>query len=119
TAVSIADAYARFIFPKCNEKQLTQLQIVLGGGGAKNPTLRLLLSKELSRHGIKPGQLCTHENFGIANEAKEALAFAILAYETLQGQPSNVPSATGAKRPVILGKIVPGDGFRKPGAGRL
>jgi anhydro-N-acetylmuramic acid kinase len=52
--------------------------------------------------------LFTHEDFGIANDAKEALAFAILAHETLLGRPSNVPNATGARRAVVLGKIVPG-----------
>jgi anhydro-N-acetylmuramic acid kinase len=56
------------------------------------------------------GELLTHEDFGIANAAKEALAFAILAHETLLGERSNVPSATGARRPVVLGKIIPADG---------
>jgi anhydro-N-acetylmuramic acid kinase len=55
---------------------------------------------------IERGELYTHEAFGVANSAKEALAFAILAHETLQGTASNVPNATGAKRPVVLGKIV-------------
>ena len=54
------------------------------------------------------GRLLTHEDFGIANAAKEALAFAILAYETLNHRPNNVPSATGADKPVVLGKIIPG-----------
>jgi anhydro-N-acetylmuramic acid kinase len=54
------------------------------------------------------GQLFTHEDFGIANAAKEALAFAILARETLLGKSGNAPNATGARRAVVLGKIVPG-----------
>jgi anhydro-N-acetylmuramic acid kinase len=53
-------------------------------------------------------ELFTHEDFGIANAAKEALAFAILAHETLLGNPGNVPNATGARRAALLGKIVPG-----------
>jgi anhydro-N-acetylmuramic acid kinase len=59
---------------------------------------------------VGAGELRTHEDFGIANAAKEALAFAILAHETLLGKPGNVPNATGARRAVVLGKIVPGSG---------
>jgi anhydro-N-acetylmuramic acid kinase len=103
TAASIADAYRRFVFPKLKVAELGKLQIILGGGGAKNPTLRRMLAKQLGT-----GELLTHEDFGIANAAKEALAFAILAHETLQGKPGNVPSATGARHAAILGKIVPG-----------
>ena len=103
TAASIADAYRRFVFPRLKTVELARLQIVLGGGGAKNPTLRRMLAERI---GV--GELLTHEDFGIANSAKEALAFAILAHETLRGRPGNVPSATGARRAVVLGKIVPG-----------
>jgi len=103
TAASIADAYRRFVFPKLKVAELGKLEIILGGGGAKNPTLRRMLAKQLGT-----GELLTHEDFGIANAAKEALAFAILAHETLQGKPGNVPSATGARHAAILGKIVPG-----------
>jgi anhydro-N-acetylmuramic acid kinase len=102
TAASIAEAYRRFVFPRLKRAQLDDLQIILGGGGARNPTLRGMLAERL---GV--GELLTHEDFGIANAAKEALAFAILAHETLRGRPGNVPSATGARRAVVLGKIVP------------
>jgi len=102
TAASIADSYRRFVLPKLRLGQREQLQIILGGGGAKNPVLRDML-QEL----VGGAQIFTHEDFGIANEAKEALAFAILAHQTLLGRPSNVPSATGAEGPVVLGKIVP------------
>jgi anhydro-N-acetylmuramic acid kinase len=47
------------------------------------------------------------EEFGIPADAKEAIAFALLGYETLRGRPANVPAATGARQPVVLGKIVP------------
>jgi anhydro-N-acetylmuramic acid kinase len=59
------------------------------------------------RDRIGQADILTHEQLGIPSSAKEALAFAVLAHETLQGEPSNVPSATGAKRPAILGSIVP------------
>ena len=102
TATTIADAYRRFILPRLTVREAGKLQIILGGGGAKNPALRRMLAER-----IGAGELLTHEDFGIANAAKEALAFAILAHETLRGRPSNVPSATGAKRAVVLGKIIP------------
>ena len=102
TAATIADAYRRFVFPQLGTGAKSRLQIILGGGGAKNLTLRRRLAGRLGS-----GQLLTHEDLGISNSAKEALAFAVLAHETLRGQPSNVPGATGASRPVILGKIVP------------
>jgi anhydro-N-acetylmuramic acid kinase len=78
------------------------LQVILGGGGARNRTLRQMIAAR-----IAPAQLLTQEDLGASSAGKEALAFAILAHETLQGRPSNVPSATGAQRSVILGKIVP------------
>ena len=93
TAATIAAAYRRFVFPKLKADGLRHLQIILGGGGAKNPVLRRMLAERLGA-----GELLTHEDFGIANAAKEALAFAILAHETLLGRPGNVPSATGARR---------------------
>jgi anhydro-N-acetylmuramic acid kinase len=103
TAVTISDHYRRFVFPRLRPAQLSKLDIILGGGGAKNPTLRRMLSER-----VGCGQLLTHEDFGIANSAKEALAFAILAHETLHNRPNNVPSATGARKPVVLGTIAPG-----------
>src|SRR5262249_17969416 len=101
-AASIADQYRRFVFPHLKPAQLSKLEVILGGGGAKNPTLRRMLADY-----VGCGRLLTHEDFGIANSAKEALAFALLAHETLHNQPNNVPSATGARRPVVLGKIIP------------
>ncbi len=100
TIESIVDAYQRFVFPRIKRDHRDLIQIVLGGGGAKNSTLRRMLEQ-------KSGcEILTHEDFGIDNNAKEALAFAILAYETLHGRPSNVPSATGARSPAMLGKLV-------------
>lgn len=102
TAASIAEAYRRFVLPKVNARDRPRLQIILGGGGAKNATLRRRLAERLGG-----GELLDHGHFGIPDAAKEALAFAILARETFRGRPANVPSATGARRPVVLGKIVP------------
>lgn len=103
TAATIADAYRRFVFPRLTPRALGQLQIILGGGGAENPVLRRMLRERLSRE-----ELLTHEEFGIANAAKEALAFAILAHATLLGRPANVPNATGARWAVVLGKVIAG-----------
>jgi anhydro-N-acetylmuramic acid kinase len=76
-------------------------EVVLGGGGTFNPTLRQMLQRRVS-----PIQVFTHEDFGYDSNAKEAMAFAILAHETVMGAANNVPSATGAKRRVVMGKIV-------------
>jgi len=103
TAASIADAYRRFILPGLNANQFQAIQIILGGGGVKNSTLVRMIQ---DRTGF--GTVCGHEDFGIDSSAKEALAFAILAHETMNRRPGNVPSATGARRAVVLGKIVPG-----------
>jgi anhydro-N-acetylmuramic acid kinase len=109
TAESIADAYNRFVFPKLKRSMLPKVQIILGGGGAKNSTLRKMLGERIrQRRGrIGPFELLAHEDFGISSSAKEPLAFAIIAHETLLGRPGSVSSVTGARRPVVLGKIVP------------
>lgn len=103
TAESIASAYRRFVYPRMKTGDRKKLQIILGGGGAKNPTLRRMLAERVS-----PATVLTQDEVGGSNAGKEALAFAVLAYETMQGRPSNVPSATGARRAVVLGKIIPG-----------
>ncbi len=100
TVQSIADAYRRWLLPRGALDM-----VVLGGGGARNLTLRSRLASELA-----PARIATHADFGIPDEAKEAVAFAILAYETLHGRASNVPSATGASRPVVLGSVTPAPG---------
>ncbi len=97
TARSIADAVRRFVLPLGGFAEL-----IVSGGGAKNPTLLAMLTAEALKLGIR---LRLSDEFGLPAEAKEAVAFAILAYETWHRQPSNIPSATGAKRPAILGKI--------------
>jgi anhydro-N-acetylmuramic acid kinase len=74
----------------------------LCGGGAKNDTLVKMLRKELD--GVK---ILTSDKLGVNSDAKEAISFAILACATIKGIANNVPSATGADAPLILGKITP------------
>jgi anhydro-N-acetylmuramic acid kinase len=98
TARSIAEAVQRFVRRKRDRYQ----EMIVSGGGANNPTLMAMLRNELAPLGIA---LRFSDEFGVPSEAKEAFAFAVLAYETWHRRPSSVPSATGAKRPAILGKI--------------
>jgi anhydro-N-acetylmuramic acid kinase len=77
-------------------------ELIVSGGGAKNPTLMAWLANELRSLKLR---IRSSDEFGIPSEAKEAVAFAVLAFETWNRRASNVPSATGAKRPAVLGKI--------------
>jgi anhydro-N-acetylmuramic acid kinase len=77
-------------------------ELIIAGGGAKNDTL---VGELENRTGLSVDHI---EDFGIPSEAKEAVGFAVLAYETYNGRPSNVPGATGARSFVQLGKISPG-----------
>jgi anhydro-N-acetylmuramic acid kinase len=98
TAESIASNYRDFILL---EHRIDE--VILGGGGSYNATLRRMLQERLPDITIY-----LHEDLGVSGDAKEALAFAILGNETMCGRPANVPSATGARRPMVLGKIVLG-----------
>jgi anhydro-N-acetylmuramic acid kinase len=100
TARSIADAVRRQVIPRPGKKSFHEM--VVSGGGTRNATLVGMLAEELAPLGIV---LRFADEFGLPSEAKEAVAFAVLAFETWHHRPSNVPSATGAKRPAILGKI--------------
>jgi anhydro-N-acetylmuramic acid kinase len=103
TARSIANAVERFVLPKfVGLRNRAGRQMIVSGGGAKNPRLMSMLRSELAPLGIS---LHFSDEFGLPAEAKEAVAFALLAHETWHRRPSNVPSATGAKRATILGKI--------------
>jgi anhydro-N-acetylmuramic acid kinase len=102
TARSIADAIRRFVLPRFGPERRGTREMIVSGGGAKNPTLLTLLRRELDPMSIS---LHFSDEFGLPAEAKEAVAFALLAHETWHRRPSNVPSATGAKRAAILGKI--------------
>jgi anhydro-N-acetylmuramic acid kinase len=102
TARSIADAVRRFVIEKAGGPKNSFREVILSGGGAKNKTLVRMLSESLASLGV---QLRLSDELGLPSEAKEAVAFAVLAYETWNQRPSNVPSATGAKRAAVLGKI--------------
>ncbi|KFM98520.1 anhydro-N-acetylmuramic acid kinase [Bacillus clarus] len=97
TANTIVHQYKEFIFPFYEIDE-----VILGGGGSYNETL-----VEMIREGLKEEQctVCIQEDLGYSSAAKEAIAFAILANETYHRNPSNVPSATGARESVILGNV--------------
>ncbi len=94
TAVSIADAYRKWLPNSAMEGT-----VVLGGGGVRNAYLVDRLQLQLAGTSIK-----THSHFGIPDDFREAMAFALLGYERLLHRCSNVMCATGASRPVCLGK---------------
>ena len=96
TAHSIARAYRDFL-PQ------PPAEVILSGGGARNLTLLAMLRERLPNVRVM-----LSDELGVAAEAKEALAFAVLAYETWHQRPGNLPAATGASRRVILGHITPG-----------
>ena len=73
---------------------------MVSGGGARNPQLMARL-----RARFAPIPVRTSDAYGLPVDAKEAIAFAILASERLDQRPANVPSVTGARRHVLLGKI--------------
>ena len=99
TAHTIADSYKKWILSKHHLSE-----IIISGGGSYNSTLIKFL-----RQYLEPTiQLHSIDKFGISPNTKEALAFAILANETISGNPNNIPSATGAREAVIMGKIIPG-----------
>jgi anhydro-N-acetylmuramic acid kinase len=95
TSISIVDALNCFVLPKTKIHQL-----IVSGGGAHNPLILAQVAAALPQI-----EIVRSPQLGVPEDAKEAFAFAILAYETFHGRPSNLPSATGARRPAILGKI--------------
>ena len=97
TVVSVRLAIELFVLPKTKVHQL-----IVSGGGANNPLIFSFLSEFYRPHGI---EVLKSSHFGIPIDAKEAFAFALMAYETFHHRPSNLPSATGARGPAILGKI--------------
>jgi anhydro-N-acetylmuramic acid kinase len=75
---------------------------IVSGGGARNATLMAMLAQRLTPLAC---ELAASEEFGLPAEAKEAAAFALLAWQTWHHLPGNLPRATGAARPAILGQV--------------
>jgi anhydro-N-acetylmuramic acid kinase len=101
TAHSIADQYRRFLPGRPDE-------VVVGGGGSRNPALMRLLNELLD-----PAQIRLHEDFGLPSLGREAVYFALMGHEALHGRANTVPSCTGAQHAVVMGKLVPGANYRQ------
>jgi anhydro-N-acetylmuramic acid kinase len=99
TAETIARSYARFVRPRMKGYSV---DFIVSGGGARNRTLMAMLSARLEPLGC---ELAATGEFGMPVEAKEAAAFALLAWQTWHRLPGNLPSATGARRAVVLGQV--------------
>jgi anhydro-N-acetylmuramic acid kinase len=104
TAETVLDAYRKFCWPYLGQRAplARATEMFVAGGGARNETLMRLLEQGFGALGVK---VATTEAAGLAVEAKEAAAFALLGWLTWHGLPGNVPAATGAARPVVLGKV--------------
>ena len=97
TAESIALGVRNFVTPEMRVDE-----VFVSGGGTHNPTLMRMLAKAMNPIPVKESS-----EVGLDVDAKEAIAFAVMAYETAHQRPSNVPMATGARRSVVLGKLTP------------
>ena len=104
TAESILAAYRSFVWPHLGQRAplARATDYIVGGGGANNRTLLRLLRAGLEPLGVTVSTTAEH---GVPAEAKEAMAFALLAWLRWHGLPGNVPAATGASRPALLGKV--------------
>ena len=105
TAESIALGLRNFVLPEMRVDE-----VFVSGGGTHNPTLMRMLRKALD-----PSPVMETTEVGLDVDAKEAIAFAVMAYETAHCRPSNVPTATGAKRSVVLGKVTQNGNSRSGG----
>ncbi len=103
TAASVVDAYRRFVHGHlAAPAPAVPVEFVVAGGGANNATLMEMLGDGLRPLGVK---VRLTEDLGVPTQAKEAVAFALLAWLSWNGLPGNVPTATGARRTVVLGKV--------------
>lgn len=102
TATSLTAGAIRRHYEKFYATDQRLDEVIVSGGGARNLTLMTMLAEEFA-----PAQVAASDEFGTPAEAKEAVAFAVLAAETMKGKPGNLPGATGAKERAVLGKIVP------------
>jgi len=103
TAAACADAYRRFLAPR---GPLGEVWVC--GGGSANPTLLGMMRQRLPGVTVR-----TSDELGMPSRAVEAVAFAILAAATALGLPGNLPAATGSTRPLVLGKIGPGENYER------
>ena len=97
TAYSIADAYERYVLPKYRASE-----IIVGGGGSYNATLLRFMKERFASHGVA---VRTQEDLGLSSDAKEAVAFALMADCCMRGKANTLPSVTGAEHPAVMGKI--------------
>jgi anhydro-N-acetylmuramic acid kinase len=111
TGASVADAIARFAPPLAaatlsgfsrRKTQKLAGDLIASGGGTKNRALMRVIADHIAPLGYA---LSTSDDHGVPSQAKEAIAFAVLAYESYHARPANLPSATGASRAAILGKL--------------
>jgi anhydro-N-acetylmuramic acid kinase len=103
TAQSIVDAYRRFVWGHVGQAApLSPVEVVAAGGGVNNDVLVKMLRDGLEPLGVKVRMM---EELGVPAQAKEAMAFALMAWLSWFGLPGNVPAATGAQRAVVLGKV--------------
>lgn len=107
TAQSIFDAYRRFVWGHLGQiaPLAVRTEYVVAGGGAKNATLMEMLRQRFEPLGVRVRLM---EELGVPAQAKEGVAFALMAWLTWFGMTGNVPAATGASRPVVLGKVTHG-----------
>jgi anhydro-N-acetylmuramic acid kinase len=99
TAASLADQYRRFAPAPITE-------VIIGGGGTRNPTLMAMI-----RQFLAPARVITSDEAGVDSRYKEAIAFAVLGYESWHQRAGVGVGQTGARRPTVLGDITPGDNF--------
>ena len=106
TAESVVEAYRRFVAVHVAKRAAkAKVEFVVAGGGAKNTALMGMLREKMVPLGVRVRLM---EELGVSAQAKEAVAFALLAWLTWAGLPGNVPAATGASRGAVLGKVTHG-----------
>ncbi|WP_433964861.1 anhydro-N-acetylmuramic acid kinase [Tunturiibacter gelidiferens] len=106
TTASVLKAYQKFVWGHVGQAApLSPVEFVIAGGGTKNALLIKMLTEELRPMGVKVRLM---EELGIPAQAKEAVAFALLAWLSRNGLPGNIPAATGAQRAAVLGKVTHG-----------
>ena len=102
TVETIVGSYLEFVNPALIGNKPQGIDYIVSGGGAHNTTLMAMLRRQLEPLGCK---VSSSDAFGLPSEAKEAAAFALLAWQTWHRLPGNVPAATGATRGAILGQV--------------